>query len=358
MEHLKALFKIKPEGLRPVRGLVAVGGMLGPIVVLALLGKSQYSLSMSFGALFVALCDPGGPYEVRVRGMALVAAFGTALTALGFGLGDEAWGLVLLAAFCVTLACGLVMKYGQHRMFAALLLNIWFLIALALPINYQLEGKPNNVGGQTLAWLIGSAFWIALTFAVWLARGRKAQPNWFPEFPTDRSPITLTRPMVLFSVLRAVAIGIAVAIAYGLHLPNADWMPVATIVAMKSDLQQTAFVAEQRLAGALLGAAVATVALLTLQNKAGLVAVILVLAAIGASIRSVNYAYYTAAIAGVVLIGLDLPHPTDLAAEARRVVFTFIGVGIAILVTVLANQLQKRTARRAEGNPSSQTGAT
>jgi len=279
--------------------------MLVPIVVLALLGKSQYSLSMSFGALFVALCDPGGPYEVRVREMALVAAFGTALTALGFGLGDEAWGLVLLVAVCVTLACGLAMKYGQHRMFAALLLNIWFLIALALPINYQLEGKPNNVGGQTLAWLIGSALWIALTFAVWLARGRKAQPNWFPEFPTDRSTITLTRPMVLFSILRAVAIGIAVAIAYGLHLPNADWMPVATIVAMKSDLQQTAFVAEQRLAGALLGAAVATVALLTLQNKAGLVAVILVLAAIGASIRSVNYAFYTAAIAGVVLIGLD-----------------------------------------------------
>jgi uncharacterized membrane protein YccC len=135
-------------------------------------------------------------------------------------------------------------------------------------------------------------------------------------------------------------------------------MPVATIVAMKSDLQQTAFVAEQRLAGAILGATLATVVLLTLDNKAGLVAVILVLAAIGASIRSVNYAFYTAAIAGVVLIGLDLPHPTDLEAEVRRVVFTFIGVGIAILVTVLANQLQRRTAPRPEANPPEPAGAT
>jgi hypothetical protein len=358
VEHLKALFALKPQGFRPVRGLVAVGGMLIPIVILAWLGESQYWLSMSFGALFVALCDPGGPYGVRVRGMALVAVFGTALTALGFGLGGGAWGLVLIAAFGVTLACGLVMKFGQHRMFAALLLNIWILIALALPINYQLEGKPNNVGGQTLAWFIGSDVWIALTLVVWLARGRKAQPNWFPEFPTDRSSVSLTRPMVLFSILRAVAIAIAVAIAYGLHLPNADWMPVATVVAMKSDLQQTAFVAEQRLAGAVLGALVATVALLTLQNKAGLVAAILVLAAIGASIRSVNFAFYTAAIAGVVLIGLDLPHPTDLAAEARRVVFTFIGVGIAILVTVLANQLQKRSAARDKGNPSTPSGVS
>jgi len=268
VEHLKALFVLKPEGFRPIRGLVAVGGMLIPIVILALLGESQYWLSMSFGVLFVALCDPGGPYEVRVRGMALVAAFGTALTALGFGLGDGAWGLVLVAAFGVTLACGLVMKFGQHRMFAALLLNIWFLIALALPINYSLEGKPNNVGGQTLAWFIGSGAWIALTLAVWLVRGRKSQPNWFPEFPNDRSTIVLTKPMVLFSLMRAVAIAIAVAIAFGLHLPNADWMPVATIVAMKSDLQQTAFVAEQRLAGAVVGACVATVALLALQNMA------------------------------------------------------------------------------------------
>jgi hypothetical protein len=321
--------------------------MLIPTVILALLGESQYWLSMSFGALFVALCDPGGPYEVRVRGMALVAGFGTALTALGFGMGDGGWGFVLIAAFGVTLACGLVMKFGQHRMFAALLLNIWFLIALALPINYQLEGKPNNVGGQTLAWIIGSGVWIALTLIVWLARGRNSQPNWFPEFPTDRSSVALTKPMVLFSLLRAVAIAIAVAIAYGFHLPNADWMPVATLVAMKSDLQQTAFVAEQRLAGAVLGAVLATVALLTLQNKAGLVAVILVLAAIGASIRSVNYAYYTAAIAGVVLIGLELPHPSNLTDAVRRVIFTFIGVGIAILITLLANHLQSRSAGKA-----------
>jgi hypothetical protein len=202
VERLKALFEIKPEGFRPVRGLVAVGGMLVPIVILALLGESQFWLSMSFGALFVALCDPGGPYVVRLRGMTLVGAFGTALTAIAFAIGGGAWGLVVIVAFGVTLACGLVMKYGQHRMFAALLLNIWFLIALALPINYQLEGKPNNVGGQTLSWFIGSALWIALTLVVWLARGRKDQPNRFPEFPSDRMTITLTRPMILFQSCR------------------------------------------------------------------------------------------------------------------------------------------------------------
>ena len=46
-------------------------------------------------------------------------------------------------------------------------------------------------------------------------------------------------------------------------MPNADWMPVATIVAMKPSLQQSALVAEQHLAGATLGAAVAALFLLT-----------------------------------------------------------------------------------------------
>ena len=65
------------------------------------------------------------------------------------------------------------------------------------------------------------------------------------------------------------------------------------------------------------------------------------------SIRAVNYALYSAALAGAVLIATDLPHPTDLASEGRRVLFTLAGVGIAVLVMLLAGLLQKRTARTA-----------
>jgi hypothetical protein len=58
----------------------------------------------------------------------------------------------------------------------------------------------------------------------------------------------------------------------------------------------------------------------------------------------VNYALYCAAIACFVLVAMDLPHPSDLADEGRRVLFTFIGVGIAVVVTLIANELQKRHA--------------
>jgi hypothetical protein len=52
-----------------------------------------------------------------------------------------------------------------------------------------------------------------------------------------------------------------------------------------------------------------------------------------------------------VLIADDLPHPTNLADEGRRVLFTFAGVGIAIIVMLLAGLFTKRTAKAAPAAP-------
>ena len=85
-------------------------------------------------------------------------------------------------------------------------------------------------------------------------------------------------------------------------LPHADWMPVAALAAMKPSLPQSTLAAEQRLAGA-------------------------------------------------VLIGMDLPHPSDPAREGRRVLFTLIGGGIALVVLLLANLVGKRSQAGARPAP-------
>ncbi|MFZ0191470.1 MAG: hypothetical protein WAL72_31505 [Streptosporangiaceae bacterium] len=41
------------------------------------------------------------------------------------------------------------------------------------------------------------------------------------------------------------------------------------------------------------------------------------------------------AIAGAVLIALDLPNPANFGVEGRRILFTLIGVGIAVVFMVL-----------------------
>ncbi len=131
-----------------------------------------------------------------------------------------------------------------------------------------------------------------------------------------------------------------------------------TIVALKSSFEQSALVAEQRLAGAFIGALVAALFLLTVHNKHALEFIIVLLGTLGASIRIVNYALYTAAIAGSVLLANDLPHPSKLGAEGRRVLYTFLGVAIAAIVMLLVNQLKKRASKTAPPTRGTSTGAS
>jgi uncharacterized membrane protein YgaE (UPF0421/DUF939 family) len=98
-------------------------------------------------------------------------------------------------------------------------------------------------------------------------------------------------------------------------------------------------------------ARVAALFLLALGSKTGLEVVIVILGALAGSIRAVNYTLYCAAVAGAVLIGMDLPHPSNLTDEGRRILFTFVGVGIAVVVMFLADLLQKRTAKAAPQSP-------
>ena len=352
MTQLADVFKLNPKGLNVRRGVGVLVVMVLPLIVCHVINQEVYYLSVAFGALFVGLNDPGGQYGYRLPRMALNAAAGALLTVLGFAIGDGAWGVVVLAAFVITLAAGLMVKYGLHGFTAAYLLNSWFLVAIALPPGYHLSHGHTDAWAQGLAWLIGSALTIAYTAIMWLARGRKAEAQPATDIiPGSAKPVPLTRPVILFALIRAIAVAIAVAIAIWFHLPNADWMPVACLVAMKSSLQQSTLAALQRLSGAIIGAVVAALFLLTVDTKIVLEVVIVILGTLAGSIRAVNYAFYCAAMAGMVLIAEDIPHPSDLATEGRRVLFTFAGVGIAVVVMLLAGLLQKRTAKAAPAAP-------
>ena len=72
-----------------------------------------------------------------------------------------------------------------------------------------------------------------MTFVAWLIRGRRDMPQPVAEIPGDTSRRKLTRPIIAFAVIRAIAIAGSVAIAFGWNLSHADWLPIATIIALK-----------------------------------------------------------------------------------------------------------------------------
>ena len=73
--------------------------------------------------------------------------------------------------------------------------------------------------------------------------------------------------------------------------------------------------------------------------------VALVLLMHGVAVRFWNYALHCGIIAAAALILTDLPHPSDYAAEGDRVLWTLCGVGIAVLIMLLAGLLAKRPAK-------------
>ncbi|MGW5194795.1 FUSC family protein [Kribbella sp. NPDC004138] len=338
MAELAQVFSFDTKKVHPWRGVAVV-----PLILLAAIPPDQYWISFTFSALFAWLSDPGGPYLHRLRHLAVFAAIGAVLTVLAFAVADGGWGWVVLATLVVTLAGGLGVKFGAHGFTNGVLLNVWFLIALSVQDAFRAEQVHTSTGGQTVAWLAGSAVTIAYTFVVWLVRGRGSSKQLFADvIPGDTKPIPLTTPVIMFAVIRAVAVAIAVAIAFGLDVPNADWMPVAALVAMRSSLEQSRMVARQRLFGTIIGALVAALLLVAVDNKTAVEVVVVLLGAFAAMIRASSYTWYCATVAALVLIAMDLPNPSDLTAEGRRVLFTFVGVGIAVVVMLLAGLLAKR----------------
>jgi hypothetical protein len=352
---LSKVFELNRAGLNWPRGVLFLDVTLVPLVVFWAIGYEQYLLSALFGVLFSWLIDPGGSYGQRALRIGGFGLLGAGVTALGFGVGGDAWGWLVLAIFAITLVAGLTIMVGVHRFVAALLLNIWFIVTVALA--FSLHPHPhvtNYTWAQTAAWAGGSALWIAVTFIEWLIRGRADRPPPIAELPGDTSRRKLTRPVVLFALIRALAIAGSAALAFGLNLSHGYWMPIATIVAMKPDLGSSTLIAAQRLAGAAIGAAAAALLLLIPANETGLrllaivhgleiVAIVLLMH--GLATRFFNYAVYCAGIAAGVLILLDLPQPGNFDAVGYRVAWTAAGVGIGVVVMLLAGLLARRSAK-------------
>jgi hypothetical protein len=319
------------------------------VLVMTALGLGRYATSALFGAVFTAASAATGKYRFVVARMIGYALIGAALTVLGFWVSGMAWGWVALSAFVVTLIAGLPARYGIRGLTNAVFLASWFLIALGLAAGYTAAGTPTPAWAQALAWLAGAAAWTVYITIGWLARGRPELAQRVPELPGDSTPIPLSRGMVVYAGIRALAVAASVAIASGLSLPDAQWMSIATLAAMKTDLAQTAARGTQRFIGATAGAVLALLLLLLIGDPVVLGLVIAILLALAVGTFTVNYALYAGFTAAAVLTALGIPDPANHTAELDRALFTLIGVVVGVLITLIANALT-RPRRRTAGH--------
>ena len=175
------------------RALLLFAFLAALLVVVVALGARQYAMSALFGALFAVVADPGGAFASRVKRLSLFALIGAAGTALGFAVGGAFWVWPVVSVFVVTLVAGLSVRWGLHRFAAALLHNVWFVIALFMPAWYTAEHVHSEVWLQAAAWLAGVAAWLGVACVAWLLHGQIFPCGFSPKTRATRH-LCLLRP--------------------------------------------------------------------------------------------------------------------------------------------------------------------
>ena len=298
-------------------------------------------LTFVFAVLFAALSDPGGTFGYRVQRMALFGVIGALLTALGFGIGGGAWGLVVLAVFVVTLLGGLAVKFGLHRFASGELLTYWFLIAISVPLAYKPTTSRSAPGRRRWP---GSSPWRCGSPSPASVAGARAQG----AAPVDPRVSRLHRAGQAHRPGGGVC---------GDPRPRPDGRGGDRLRAARTqrrlDAGRRAGRHEVEPGAVDPGGRAAPDRRHPGRRGGGS------LPADGpqqvrpgrrdrpARRRAVSSARSTTRSTaprspGSVLIAIDIAHPTDFASEGRRVLFTLAGVGIGVLVMLLANPLQKR----------------
>jgi uncharacterized membrane protein YccC len=130
----------------------------------------------------------------------------------------------------------------------------------------------------------------------------------------------------------AIVLGIAMALARHFQADRGYWIPLTAAIVLKPDFQTTFVRGVGRIAGTLIGAVVATLALALVRGREALQVGGILLAAAGAYITFFpNYALFTVAITSFVVLVLHmrgLPGTTTIDA---RVLDTLAGGGLAMI---------------------------
>jgi uncharacterized membrane protein YccC len=160
------------------------------------------------------------------------------------------------------------------------------------------------------------------------------------ELPRGREMLTtiganfsLQSAVFRHAVRLAVAVGLAEAIYRIASLPRGYWMPMTAALVLKPDFADTFTRSFARVAGTLLGAAIAT-AVVHLWSPPPLALIALVLGLVWAcyAVFRVNYALFTMCLTGYLVFLLMLSGVGEITAASLRAEYTVAGGAVSLLV--------------------------
>ncbi len=335
--------------LNPASGVLAVVGMLLPLLALETLGyihvSSNAAAGTLLGVLFVAFCDLGPSVRIRVRAMAAGAVVGALLMGLGTAIGGP-WWVAVPAIGLATFLSGLLPMYGKVVAQVSVILTIVFALALG-------KGSgPSAALSSALGFLFGGLFFLALVltvFGVWRvfhpstpeSAAALDQPR--AALPPPRVPLPSRSLLLQLALIRALGAAVITGVAWGAGVPYPHWAPSVVIASVRTDQVAAASLTTQRIVGTVLGAGLADVVLAWVHSPLVLAGLALAGLFLAFTVKDVNNTFFIFFLTLLTLFLINIPSQGPTYA-VLRIVTTLIGAVAALAVSWLSAWLMRRAS--------------
>ena len=348
----------RPESLRQwARSLRALDlevagratlAILLPLIVLQLIGRSEWMVYATFGGM-TALFGRGEPYRLRARSVSVAAvgmvcsiAFGVAMAAVGATLPLLTLGLVVVIVLGVLLISTTGLFPGTP---------LFFVFAYA--VCAQVPTQPGAVPTLVLVGLAGAAFAWLITLSGWLLRrsapgtsGRR-----FKQLPRQpRLNLRAYRDRLVWLSILELVVGVIIAggVAVLLGVGHPYWAVVSVVAVLPPPgAKHSTSRAFHRIFGTVGGVLIS--ALILLPGPPVWVLILVIgIGQFGAEILIGRH--YGAALLFITPLALTVAHLGSPAAVSTllvdRVVETVIGGVVALALVLITRAMMRRAAAR------------
>jgi uncharacterized membrane protein YccC len=322
----------------PVKGFYTALAMFLPLLVLTMHGQHAFGVLVMTGALLTSFGDVGTSYRTRAWSLGMTAVGGALMTVLGRLIGGP-WWVEVVEIFLVVFLGGLLSVYGRVAAGMGLLLTIPFVSSLAN------RSGPATALPAAGGFLLGGAILMlfALSFA-WLPSPRSTprndvRPNRSqPPLTTLPAQLTLTSPLLRFSLLRAVAAAVAAGSGWILGGPPFYWAALTVIICTQQDQKASLRKALQYVVATYLGALLADGVIAGVQNALVLELIVVAITFLAFTIKDLNDLLYLFFFTILILLLISIA-TSGQSLAVWRVVTILAGAGIVLVITFLGQML-------------------
>jgi hypothetical protein len=348
-----------PEA-RKVSASQVVAALLGlalPVAVGAATGYGQSGVAAALGGLAIGLQKESGAFRDRISALVYALVAGSTATFIGATLSGKG----LITSIVVVAVAAAAALFGSiSRPLARA--TTQFMIFLIIAANMNLRAA--HPAGITMLFALG-ALWTAV-LALWLGplfqaiRSSSARNHQTADAPLPRYSAKLLLGRWRKSLLRqegwqytlriALCLSVAEIIRWVWPHDHSYWISLTVAIVVHRNLQAALTRTLQRALGTVLGVLLVSILLLGLPPLWIIIVLIALLAAARPILIDINYVAYVAVVTPLIILLLDFGRDPSVAVIANRLIATFVGCFIALILGYVT------WARFAGSSPAAMTG--